>query len=60
MTHAHLDHCGRIPLLVKNGFSNPIYMTKLTSLQVEQILLDTVKIAKRKIEEITEQNEKQE
>ena len=60
LTHAHLDHCGRIPLLVKNGFSNPIYMTKLTSLQVEQILLDTVKIAKRKIEEITEQNEKQE
>lgn len=60
LTHAHLDHCGRVPFLVKNGFSNPIYMTKLTLLQAEQILLDAVKVAKRKIEEITDQNEKQE
>lgn len=52
LTHAHLDHCGRIPFLVKNGFSNPIYMTKLTALQSEQILLDSIKVTRRKIEEI--------
>src|ERR1700744_2982152 len=27
LTHAHLDHCGYIPLLVRYGFRQPIYMT---------------------------------
>lgn len=44
LTHAHLDHCGYIPVLVKNGFSGPIHCTKPTRELTEIILKDSAKI----------------
>ena len=31
LTHAHIDHAGRIPLLIKRGFSGRIYCTRATA-----------------------------
>lgn len=44
LTHAHLDHCGYIPLLVKKGFSGSIHCTKPTAELTEIILKDSAKI----------------
>lgn len=44
ITHAHLDHCGYIPLLVKNGYRGKIYMSKPTRDLTELILRDSAKL----------------
>ncbi|WP_449398066.1 MBL fold metallo-hydrolase RNA specificity domain-containing protein [Chryseobacterium wanjuense] len=44
LTHAHLDHCGYIPLIVKNGFKGKIYMTEPTRELTKLILLDSAKL----------------
>lgn len=40
LTHAHLDHCGRIPLLVKRGFRGRIYTTAATRELARVVMLD--------------------
>lgn len=44
LTHAHLDHCGYIPKLVKDGFAGKIHMTKYTAKLAEVILRDSARI----------------
>ncbi len=44
LTHAHLDHCGLLPKLVKEGFTGQVYCTKATSELAQIVLLDSGKI----------------
>jgi len=46
VTHAHLDHVGRIPKLVKEGFEGKIVITDATRDLAEVIMLDSAKIMK--------------
>ncbi|MBU1071218.1 MBL fold metallo-hydrolase [Patescibacteria group bacterium] len=45
VTHAHLDHGGRLPLLIKMGYKGKVYMTAATRDLLELSLHDTVKIS---------------
>jgi Cft2 family RNA processing exonuclease len=41
LTHAHLDHCGRLPLLVKGGYDGTIHATAGTCELASLVLLDS-------------------
>jgi metallo-beta-lactamase family protein len=40
LTHAHLDHCGLLPKLVKDGFNGPVYCTEATAEIARIVMLD--------------------
>lgn len=44
LTHAHLDHCGYLPRLVKDGFGGKIYSTDNTAKLADVILRDSARI----------------
>jgi len=44
ITHAHLDHTGYLPRLVKEGFEGPVYCTTATADLMKIILLDAAKL----------------
>ena len=50
LSHAHIDHCGRLPLLVKRGFEGKIYCTDATADLVEILLKDSAYIHEKEAE----------
>jgi metallo-beta-lactamase family protein len=50
LTHAHLDHTGRLPLLVRGGFTGPVLATAATIEMTGLILRDAAKIQAQDVE----------
>ena len=45
LTHAHLDHCGLLPKLVREGFRGRIFCTPATAELARYVLLDSARLA---------------
>ena len=59
LTHAHLDHCGLLPKLVREGFKGRIYCTQATAEIARVILLDSAKIQEEDAEHKRKRHEKE-
>lgn len=49
LTHAHLDHCGRLPLLTKRGFRGEVITTSATRELTRLVLLDAAYLLEEEV-----------
>ena len=54
VSHAHIDHSGNLPNLVKQGFEGPIYCTKATEDLLKYMLMDSAFIQEKEVEYLNE------
>jgi metallo-beta-lactamase family protein len=59
LTHAHVDHCGYLPRMVRQGFAGPVYCTEATAELARIILLDTAHIEKEDAEFKAQRHERE-
>lgn len=50
LTHGHADHCGRLPVLVKNGYSGDVWMSAFTAMVAKASLADAAKLTLKQYE----------
>lgn len=58
LSHAHIDHTGLIPRLVRKGFKGPIYTTSSTIDLCEIMLMDSARIQERDLERVNERRKR--
>ncbi|GAB4015377.1 MBL fold metallo-hydrolase RNA specificity domain-containing protein [Spirosoma koreense] len=58
LSHAHIDHTGLIPKLVRQGFAGPIYTTSATIDLCEIMLMDSARIQERDLERVNERRKR--
>ena len=58
LTHGHLDHCGLLPLLVRQGYSGNIFTTPASRDIASLIMMDSAKIQARDAEYLKKQSDR--
>ncbi len=58
LSHAHVDHCGSLPTLVKGGFGGPIFATPATADIAEILLRDTAYVQRHDLEYLNKRRRK--
>ena len=58
LTHAHLDHCGLLPRLVRQGFRGPIYATGPTAELARIVMLDSARLQAEDVEQKKRRHER--
>jgi len=59
LTHAHVDHCGYIPRLVKQGFRGKVYCTAATADITKIMLMDTARLQEQDAENKRKRHERE-
>lgn len=58
LTHAHIDHCGRLPVLYATGYRGPVYATKATAELCEIMLPDSGHIQEAEADWVNRKNQR--
>jgi len=58
LSHAHIDHTGLVPRLIRKGFKGTIYSTAATKSLCEIMLLDSAKIQEKDLERVNQRRVK--
>lgn len=56
LSHAHIDHCGNLPNLIRNGYTGPIYTTSATKDLTDVLLRDSAFIQEFDVEYVNKKN----